>query len=176
MKNEWKQILDDTLCDAQSLYGDQVSSVYISDIRTASGGPNIYFPVKGDYDNVEIILSDSCKTDDDQAQFQIAHEVIHCLGPSEQAMTTVLEEGLAVLFSDDYYSKGKMTYYTGPNETNYLQAKQITQSLLSLNSNGIKELRAIDPRLSHCTFAHLKKVFPNATNNLLNQALDKFYK
>ncbi|MBL0136233.1 MAG: hypothetical protein IPP79_20775 [Chitinophagaceae bacterium] len=56
------------------------------------------------------------------AVFQLSQEIIHCLSPSGNTQTIVLDEGLATHFGMEYYAACGYTHYkiTPPNYLNAL--------------------------------------------------------
>jgi hypothetical protein len=80
------------------------------------------------------------------ALYQLAHEAIHALGPT-QRWATVLEEGLATWFSDRYMRRVHGLQFGAPNRW-YDAARRAVAPLLAENELVVKELRARQPQLS----------------------------
>src|SRR5688572_16155643 len=85
---------------AEAKYGERDKSYTLLGVEfTTEGGPQIWYP--GNCKNIAVQITMECYYDIDRAVFQVAHEVIHCLGPSGRQNANFLEEGLANLFSID---------------------------------------------------------------------------
>ena len=80
------------------------------------------------------------------AAYQLAHEAVHVLGPT-QSWATVLEEGLATWFSYRYTSRVYGLQYEAPNRW-YDAAMRAVAPLMEKNESVIKELRVRQPELS----------------------------
>ena len=82
------------------------------------------------------------------ASYQLAHEAVHVLGPSN-SWATVLEEGLATWFSHAYMKRvyGYTEEFAAPNRW-YDAAMRAVAPLLAKNEFVIKELRARQPIIS----------------------------
>ncbi|HEU4507712.1 MAG TPA: hypothetical protein VFR78_05705 [Pyrinomonadaceae bacterium] len=80
------------------------------------------------------------------ASYQLAHEAVHVLGPT-QNWATVLEEGLATHFSHSYMKRVYGLHFDAPNRW-YGAAMRAVAPLLAKNQFVIKDLRAREPQLS----------------------------
>ena len=80
------------------------------------------------------------------ASYQLAHEAVHVLGPT-QSWATVLEEGLATYFSHAYMDRVYGLKFEAPNRW-YGAAMRAIAPLLEKNKFVVKELRARQPQLS----------------------------
>jgi hypothetical protein len=81
-----------------------------------------------------------------QASLELAHETVHVLGPTEGG-ATVLEEGLATYFSNQYVNRvyGRLQIQEHPE---YVAAMRAVAPLLAKNKFVIKELRVHQPLIS----------------------------
>lgn len=80
------------------------------------------------------------------ASYQLAHELIHALGPT-QSWATVLEEGLATWFSHGYMKRVYGLQFTPPNR-HYAAAMRAVSTLMAKDKFVIRELRERQPLLS----------------------------
>ena len=80
------------------------------------------------------------------ASYQLSHEAIHVLGPT-QSWATVLEEGLATWFSHEYMSRVWGLQFSEPNRW-YAEARRAVAPLIAKNKFVIKELRVREPQIS----------------------------
>lgn len=94
---------------------------------------------------VRIYLTSDSKTRH-VASYQLAHEAIHVLGPT-QSWATVLEEGLATYFSHAYMDRVYGLKFEAPNRW-YDAAMRAVAPLLAKNEFVLKELRVRQPQLS----------------------------
>ncbi len=102
--------LGDALRMAESLYGERDRSWTILGVEfSGAGPPQVWYP--GSFNgrrDVIVQLTRSAASNEVQALFQLAHEVIHLLAPSGRPDTaTVFEEGLASHFSLRYVAAAK---------------------------------------------------------------------
>jgi hypothetical protein len=94
---------------AEQLYGPRSSGWKYLGIITRNDGPVIYFPHPGSND-LQIALSSGIEDYYDQALLQLAHEVIHLLDPLRDPPASILEEGIAVMFSIEAPSEYRESY------------------------------------------------------------------
>ncbi|MES1181776.1 MAG: hypothetical protein ABUL44_03185 [Flavobacterium sp.] len=137
MLTTFEDAYSDCLAKAEEMFGKQITGVTITGIiyhdkhrpLLAHTGKNTF----------TIVLPDYYKTHFNDGVFELAHEVVHCLSPTDNLPPTVLEEGLASFFSVEYMRDHGYTYsYTDPK---YLQAYNLTKELLFYNADIIKKIR-----------------------------------
>lgn len=79
--------------------------------------------------------------------YQLAHETIHVMSPTESYEDTVLEEGLATYFSHQYMKRVYGLHFVAPNRK-YDAVMRAVAPMLAKNEFVIKELRAHQPVIS----------------------------
>ena len=129
--------------EAESLFGPRDRSYELLPPRISECGcahPYVYPRRK-----IRIYLTSGSKTRY-VASYQLAHEAIHALGPT-QSWATVLEEGLATWFSNAYMKRVYGYQFEPPNRW-YAAALRAVSPLLAKNKFVIKELRAHQPLIS----------------------------
>lgn len=129
--------------EAESLFGPRDRSYDLLPPRITEcgcGHPYIY-----PFRKIRIYLTANCTTRH-FASYQLSHEAIHVLGPT-QSWATTLEEGLATWFSHAYTKRVYGLEFTPPNRW-YDAAMRAVAPLLAKNKFVIKELRARQPNLS----------------------------
>jgi len=129
--------------EIESLFGPRDRSYELLPPRISECGcahPYVY-PLK----KIRIYLSSGSKNRY-VASYQLSHEAIHVLGPT-QSWTTVLEEGLATWFSRVYTERVYGVQFRAPNRW-YDAAMRAVAPLLEKNKFVIKELRARQPLLA----------------------------
>jgi hypothetical protein len=129
--------------EAELLFGPRDGSYELLPPRITECGcahPYVY-----PFRKIRIYLTSHSKTRS-IASYQLAHEAIHVLGPT-QSWATVLEEGLATYFSHTYMNRVYGLQFEAPNRW-YDAAMRAVSPLLAKNELVIKELRARQPQLS----------------------------
>lgn len=139
--------LGDALRDAESLFGERDKSYTILGVElTNQGYPQIWYP--GDRKHLIVQVTESCLFDMDRAIFQVAHDAIHCLAPNGSAQANVLEEGLATLYAERYYSCIEGHGYLKSAVPSYIAARDLVLKLLSYDADIIKKVRNVEPNFS----------------------------
>lgn len=140
--------LGEMLSNAQALYGRRDHAWTILGIEFHGNTPHIWFP--GNCKHIAIRLTLSALNDQVRAYYQLAHESVHLLAPNGIKGAPVLEEGLAVVFAEDYIEKKFGTQnYTNPGP--YVDAAKKVRTLLSFNPNAILALREVEPSFKQMT-------------------------
>lgn len=134
------------LAVAEATYGARDLSYSFLGVSFDDDGPNIRFTVGCDGLWTELntgVLQDGRE---DQALYQIAHEVIHVLAPNQKTPTLMIEEALATWFSIHApifnwhgYRRAAIDHLTG----NYRDAYVLFQELISRAPDAIVQLRAV---------------------------------
>lgn len=129
--------------EAESLFGPRDRSYELLAPRITECGcahPYVY-----PFRKVRIYLTSHSK-DRQIASYQLAHEAVHVLSPTT-SWATVLEEGLAMWFSNQYMNRVHRIQFEAPNRW-YGAAVRAVSPLLAKNKSVIKELRVRQPHLS----------------------------
>jgi hypothetical protein len=129
--------------EAELLFGPRDRSYELLPPRISECGcahPYVY-----PFRKIRIYLTSHSKTRY-VASYQLAHEAVHVLGPT-QSWATVLEEGLATHFSHAYMKRVYGLQFQAPNRW-YDAAMRAVAPLLAENKLVIKELRVREPQLS----------------------------
>lgn len=150
------------LAEAEERYGERDRSWTILGVEFGPGNPQIWFP--GDRKFIVVQLAMNAADSDFLARYQLAHECIHLLAPVVRADATVLEEGLAVVFSEDCTKAG---FGVSPPTTlaSYARAAASVRALLGIDAEAIKKLRTIESsfdQIGICTFAEAGISLPEA--------------
>jgi hypothetical protein len=139
------------LHEAERLYGPRDPGFTILGIEFGGDRPGTWYP--GDRNHISIRLSTSAQNDTEQAYFQLAHEVVHLLAPSDADGTIVLEEGLAHRFSLEMSQRNESNLVS--TLPSYDHAKRHIDALLALDPDAIIKLREGIPCFSNMTKNHL---------------------
>jgi len=164
--------LGDILLQAENRYGYRDKSYTILGVEfTTDDNPQVWYPQNCNH--IIIQITTTCLADMNQAVFQVAHEVIHCLSPSGGRNANVLEEGLACYFSIEYTKMnghGIQSY----GRPSYQEALTLVEQLLAIDKESIKKARLIQPILSLITKETLMSINSNITNELADKLTNKF--
>lgn len=135
---------------------------------TSRAAPQVWYPTYDGVGNSIIVqLTESAATDETQALFQLAHEVVHLLspaGPGEKA--SVLEEGLATYVSLEYLDaidRAVTPDYIA--SAHYSRAYRLVARLAKRPdfADGVRALRARTGRLSDIAPIDLQRAWPGLT-------------
>ena len=143
---------------AQCSYGGRDMSYTILGIEFYAGGPQIWFPHSTYGKNIVVQLSESASENEVMAHYQLAHECIHLLSPVRQA--SVLEEGLATIFSEQYILAEFKENMDAEIES-YKHAASLVVELLTIDSNAVKALRKVQPVISKITADQILSIYPS---------------
>lgn len=127
--------------------------------------PQVWYPTfDGIGDTIIIQLSRSAATNERQALFQLAHEVVHLLSPAGPgARASVLEEGLATHASLEYLAAIDRPVTPGYIDApRYERAYRLVAALARRPdfATGIRALRARHGRLSGLNAIDLQRAWP----------------
>ncbi len=135
---------------------------------TSRKAPQVWYPTyDGVGDSIIIQLTESAATDETQALFQLAHEVVHLLspaGPGKRA--SVLEEGLATYVSLQYLAAiGRAVTPAYIDAPRYARAYRIVAALAERPdfADGIRALRTRTDRLSGIAPIEMQRAWPGLT-------------
>jgi len=125
---------------------------------------------------VFICLTQDAIGDEVIQTWQLAHEVVHLLSPSEREETTVFEEGLAS-YNQFLHSSGG---YTGENlfsraPLDYQYAFETVRPLIEAHPNGVLRMRAECIALSPLNPGLICRHFPSAKDRVAHQLCQRFY-
>jgi len=145
--------------------------------------PNIIYP--SPYNAIQIQIQQSCLNEyknnyDTRLMYQMSHEVIHALMPTQRGNANYLEEGLAVSFSHRFlrlHAKKNLdlmlkSILKQGNE-NYLKAFNLVNKTGMANPIKMRKIREIEPYLSKININNLIDNF-NIKENDAIQLLDRF--
>ena len=163
--------LGSLLQEAQTRFGPRDLSYTILGIEFGPNNPRIWYP--NSRKDIIVQLSQAALNDNILALYQLAHECIHLLSPSGQAIATTLEEGLATVFSEDYVEREfQRTDIT--DLQSYRDAAQLVRQLIMVKPDAIMQLRSIQPSFSAMTQEHFTTVCPQADAPLVHSLLMPF--
>ena len=160
------------LSTAEEKYGKRDTSYTLLGVEfNQEMQPIIWYP--GNKKHIVIQITLDCLDNINQAIFQVAHEVIHCLCPTGDSNANVLEEGLANLFSIEYTRENDNGIWEA-SEQKYTDASELVERLLSYDTDIIKKLRLIQPTISLIDENLILQMNPNIPSELANKLVAKF--
>ncbi len=165
--------LGDALEKAEMLFGDRDKEYTILGVEFLSTEvPQIWYAGSGRH--IAIQLSREALGDANQAFYQLAHEVVHCLSPTGAQGANVLEEGLAVWFSRWYMKTSGLGDHWNATLESYLEAGRLVEQLLKIDMGLIKRLRGREPVLSQATPGALMKLHGDVEMTLAEGLCETF--
>jgi len=157
---------------AEEKYGPRDQSYTLLGVEfNQDDHPRIWYP--GNCKHIIIQISMNCINDFNRAVFQVAHEVIHCLSPMGNKSAIVLEEGLANLFAIEYTSTHGNGVWSSVDQK-YTDASDLVQQLISIDSEIIKKLRAVQPTISLIDFDLMMRTNRTIPKDLAERLTSKF--
>lgn len=113
---------------------------------------------------------------DEQWVGVLAHEAVHCLGHVRKAEVTFLEEGVAELFSTDYFSRRFREKALFRSDPRYRVAAGYVKELESRCEGIIQAARATQPALSKISKLELVRLCSTLPEGLASALVSRFYK
>lgn len=146
--------------DAEALFGTRDPNFTILGIEFWDEGfPNIWYP--GECNHIAIRLTKNCLLDFNEGVFQLAHEVVHCIGPGGGFLpVNVLEEGMATYFSVNYTKKSGHGDYSQINDMKYKRALDLFTELYKIDSQIINKTRKYQSTISLIKVEDILKANP----------------
>ena len=133
--------------------------------------PCIWYPEPTERKYVCIALGSGARDDASEAVFQLAHEVIHVLSPTGGSHASVMEEGLATLFSLEISRDNSPAK---AYRAAYLPAAYAVRKLLDHNPDAIKQLRLAEPEFRKITSEQILREFPGFDPTIARQLCEKW--
>jgi hypothetical protein len=139
------------LQELEGMYGPRDKSWTLLGIEFGPDTPKLWYPgLREGRRDVIIQLSRPAFDSHVLACYQLAHECVHLLGPHGDNASTVLDEGLATLYSTDFVTRNfHCQMHSGM--PSYDNALDVVRRLLTAQPAVICKLRALQPSLSRVT-------------------------
>jgi len=159
------------LTEAEVLFGKRDRSYTPLGVMFHGTRPHTWFP--GACKHIAIVLTDDARDDPVRAFFQLAHEVVHLLGPNQRAGgSTVLEEGIATHFQDLICAKYGVPMHD--STSTYRHADALLRGLLSIDKHAVRKIRNRFPDLHRLDPKQLQKLIRKAPAELLSELCERF--
>ncbi len=165
--------LSDMLVMVEARFGCRDQSYTILGIEFAADGPRIWFP--GGRKHVVIQLQLVNAGSMIMALWQLAHECVHLISPNLSVATTVLEEGLCVVFQEQYVAT-RLGISIATQMSSYREAATLVSELLAFDSGAILALRQEQPTISSISSQLIQKHCPGIRIELADRLVAPFQK
>ena len=155
----------------ESIFGQRDPRFLFGTVGKSDGWPRTHFPGGFHFEGgcrVDILITKYPweHRSPDQGPWQIAHECVHLLDPSEKGTANVLEEGLATWFQNEpTYHDERVRRYIAKNDKHlpaYLEAQELVRHSLPDILQAVKTLRASGDRIGDIKADMLAPLLPNA--------------
>jgi hypothetical protein len=169
----WSDLTSALLEDAEAEYGPRDPRWFFTGIQFWDEGyPATNYPGGRPF-HVGISLTREAATNPKLAYYQLAHEIVHVLGPSETfAPANVLEEGMAYRFQDGV-NVARGLGMTNPIAS-YVDARAALDAMLAIEPNAVRIIRAVHPDVRNVTAAELMQLIPGLSANNANSLCSTF--
>lgn len=158
------------LAVAEDQYGPRDESWTLLGVELgAKGHAEVWYP--GNARQIIIQLTPMCATNIIEACYEAAHETVHLLEPTLKS--TVIEEGAATVFAEDYVLKTWGRRDATPPGA-YRRASDLVRNLLSMDPYIIKKLRSRQPMFSDITVGDITNICPNVSVAQAEQLVEPF--
>jgi hypothetical protein len=132
-------LLGEWLHRAEQQFGPRDQSWTTLGVEVGTPRPQVWYPGGSERKHIAIQLSYHCHSNEVEARFELAQEIVHLLAPNGGGAALNIEEGVATLFANDVGPKP----VTAPS---YVKVLGYVQELLRIDPDAIKKLRAIRGR------------------------------
>ena len=161
------------LHEAEKRYGKRQIEWTLLGIEFCEGNDRsqIWYPFAEDK-SIIVQLSAEAARNETLAFSQLAYESVHLLAPvGKTEKVSVLEEGLAILFSEDGAVYGYASHENFGSDGVGKEAAGLVKSLLEVDGDGIKKLRAQEGFFYQMTQDTFQKAGVSAPPDLINALL-----
>lgn len=180
---DYKKLQYEYLAEAEKMFGPKTDYVYLG-LYYHNYRPRTVLHDKDFFTGesfYKIELQGIVIDDRKEGIFQLSHEVVHLLSPVEQDEgneVNYLEEGMATYFSKIITERdtGDYDYCNSAflNYPKYQEAYNLYNSLIEIDPNAVKKLRAINPVIGSIKPNDFVNAGLNVKEELINALLNKF--
>lgn len=167
--------IGDMLNESEQLFGERDKSWTILgvEINVRGDTPQNWYPGGRKCKHIVFQLTGPSHLDEVNANYQLAHEVIHALSPVVGEFSNVMEEGVATWFARYYVFKNfKVPYYEGLQS--YKNARELVEQLLTIDKEAVRKLRYIEPNFKRMTERVFRDAGIEAEDELIGKLLMPF--
>ena len=164
--------LGDMLHMAEELFGPRDCSYTVLGIEFGPDNPRIRYPENRGH--IIIQLSLLAATNMSQACYQMAHETVHLLAPSNGPNANNFEEGVACYFAA-YYMKSKLNQPNWrPTLPSYRCALELIAPRLDEDIYCVRRLRDKNPAFQDMSKEEISEEFPDLSADDVDFLISKF--
>ncbi|MBY9061344.1 hypothetical protein K7957_00155 [Sphingomonas yunnanensis] len=169
----WSDLVSYLIQQAESRYGPRDSRWFFTGVEFADVPVPCTLYTGNRPFHIGIQLTATVSMTPRIAHFQLAHEVVHLLGPSESHdRANVLEEGMAAAFQQEMSTRSGLGIdVTVPS---YVSAMEALAELLTIDPDAVRRLRSIHPDLRLLDVANLIRIVPGADDTLADRLCSPF--
>ena len=171
--SSWSDVTSWLMEQAEAWFGPRDRRWFFTGLEFTDGDvPQTYYPGRRPF-HVGIQLTRSATQNPRDAYFQLAHEIVHVLGPSEaRDPANVLEEGMATLFQLHVSNAVGLGY--GIYHPSYARAMELVESLLLASPKAVRAIRATYPDVRLVTPVEVSRIVPGVTADLATALCERF--
>ncbi|SFG58102.1 hypothetical protein [Methylobacterium gossipiicola] len=169
----WSDVTSWLMERAEARFGPRDPRWFFTGLEFADvEAPTTYYPANRPF-HVGIRLTAAAAASPAEAYFQLAHEVVHLLGPSPtHAKANVLEEGVATVFQQETVAAvGLPATVSHPS---YLAAAGKVACLEAFAQDAVRSVRALYPDLRDLTEDELGRIVPGLPAGLAGALCSPF--
>ena len=163
----WLGIL---LHQVEQIYGPRDLNYTLLGVEFNEQGPMLWYP--GNRKHVSIILSAEAAHQPNRALWQLAHETVHLLSPTQSSAALIAEEGLATLFASRVSTEYSLGFST--DRQDYREAEEAVSKWLSEFPSAISATRNLEPCMALWTAIILKEACPGISDQLAERLCERF--
>jgi hypothetical protein len=136
----------------------------------------VWYPGAGDgRKHIVVRLSMGAALDPRAAVFELSHETVHLLAPNGGGMATVVEEGMATMFSREICAAHGWAEYAGASITaDYQKAEELVRDFLHLQPTAIKTIRCNQPAMQSWSASLITDYFSDVSATLAKELCEPF--
>lgn len=171
--SSWSDVVSWLMEQAEAWFGPRDPRWFFTGLEFTDGDvPSTYYPGRRPF-HVGIQLTRSAAQNPRDAYFQLAHEVVHLLGPSQaRDRANVLEEGMATVFQLHVSNVVGLGY--GIKLPSYARAMEMVVQLLLVSPDAVRAIRAVHPDVRLVTPDEVARIVPGVPLDLATSLCERF--
>lgn len=169
----WSDLSSSLLEEAEQMFGPRDPRWFFAGIKFWDKPyPATYYPGERPF-HVGIGLTRQAASNPRMAHYQLAHEIVHVLGPSATfAPANVLEEGMAYSFQDRVNVNRQLGMPLGL--LSYVQAREALHAMLNVAPDAVRVIRAAYYDVRDVTANELVRLVPEVSLDLAERLCAPF--
>ena len=167
------RLLGRFIASLESAYGPRDHAYTLLGVEFCGERPQIWYPGGKARKHISVMLTDAARLEPNRATFQLAHEAVHVLSPSEERNSCVAEEGLANGFSERVSADFGHNFLS--DYAPYAYCTTMLFKLEAIHPDAIRLIRNIEPSFSAWTPATILQACPQTPQLLAEALCEKFF-